>query len=477
MSENVKSLIVPEMDLKIAFRHNGKMNHNPTRRRFALVGTGSRSRMFLDALSKTYQDQGELVGLCDRNEGRLEFTRKQYAEKFPAVKTYRAEDFDQMIAETQPDEVIVTTQDSFHDEYIIRAMELGCDTVTEKPMTTDAAKCQRIIDAQARTGKRCRVTFNYRYSPPRTQVKDLLMSGVIGDVLAVDFHWLLDTYHGADYFRRWHRKKENSGGLLVHKSTHHFDLVNWWLSSVPEEVYATGHRRYATPETGDRLGLTNRGERCRDCAEKARCTYFLDLETKGKLKGLYLDQEKHDGYFRDRCIFSPDIDIEDTMNVLVHYRNKVKLNYSLHVFSAWEGYEIAFHGTKGRLEHKCNETVYVSGDGTVQGALKKEGTYTRVFPLRETAYEVDLWEAQGGHGGGDNPLLDDIFGTKKEDPYYRAADHRSGAYSILCGVAGNQSMETGQSVKISELVNGLTDPDYAPMPDSSTPLPMPPLMK
>ena len=66
------------------------------------------------------------------------------------------------------------------------------------------------------------------------------MSGVIGDVLSVDFHWMLDTHHGADYFRRWHRNKQNSGGLMVHKATHHFDLVNWWLSSVPERGLCHG---------------------------------------------------------------------------------------------------------------------------------------------------------------------------------------------------------------------------------------------
>jgi predicted dehydrogenase len=77
------------------------------------------------------------------------------------------------------------------------------------------------------------VTFNYRYSPFRSQVKELLMSGEIGDVLSVDFHWLLNTVHGADYFRRWHSNKAISGGLMVHKATHHFDLVNWWLSDMP----------------------------------------------------------------------------------------------------------------------------------------------------------------------------------------------------------------------------------------------------
>ncbi len=137
-----------------------------------------------------------------------------------------AEEFDRMIAEQKPDIVIVTTVDGYHHLYIIRGMELGCDVISEKPMTIDAGKCQKIIDTQARTGKRCTIAFNYRYSPPRTQVKEILMSGEIGEILSVDFHWMLNTFHGADYFRRWHSQKKYSGGLMVHKATHHFDLVN-----------------------------------------------------------------------------------------------------------------------------------------------------------------------------------------------------------------------------------------------------------
>ncbi len=66
------------------------------------------------------------------------------------------------------------------------------------------------------------------------------MSGEIGKVTSVDFSWYLDTRHGADYFRRWHRLREKSGSLWVHKSTHHFDLVNWWLDADPVEVWAVG---------------------------------------------------------------------------------------------------------------------------------------------------------------------------------------------------------------------------------------------
>ena len=445
------------------------------RTRYAQVGLGGRHEMFRDAIAGEYSEHCEMVALCDLNPGRLELARNALRRNGGCdVPGYGAGDFDKMIAETRPGCVIVTTKDCHHDEYICRALELGCDTITEKPMTTDDAKCRRIIETQRRTGRRVRVTFNYRYSPPRTQVKDLLMSGVIGNVLSVDFHWMLDLHHGADYFRRWHRNKENSGGLLVHKATHHFDLVNWWLSTVPERVYASGRRRFYTPETADRYGLTRRAERCLGCPEAARCPFHLDLEENDGLRALYLECERHDGYYRDRCVFSAEIDIEDSMNLVVDYRGGVKMSYSLNAFAPWEGHVITFNGTRGRLEHKCEETVYVNADGSVPGALKKEGTWTRVYPHWRPPYEVELWTAEGGHGGGDEPLVADVLSPDPPtDRYLRAADQRAGAWSILTGVAANRSIAEGGPVRIDELVPDLELPDYPPMPGPDEPLPLP----
>lgn len=410
--------------------------------------------MFRDAILNDFPEHNTLVAVCDRNAGRVALAS---GGKLPG---YGAEQFEQMIREQKPDCVIVTTMDATHDDYMCRAMELGCDVMTEKPMTTDAAKCQRILDTQRKTGRKVTVTFNYRYAPFRSQVKDMLLRGVIGDVLSVDFHWMLDTHHGADYFRRWHRKKANSGGLMVHKATHHFDLVNWWLGSVPERVYATGARKFYTPATAHRLGLKNPGERCHGCAEAKNCMFHLDLAGNEHLKQLYFDNEKHDGYFRDRCVFSPDMDIEDTMSVAVDYANGARLSYSLNAFCAWEGYVVSFNGTNGRIEHKCEETVYINGDGTVPGALKKEGTWTRVYPLRDAAYQVELWPSPGGHGGADPVMLKYLFdaGHQPADPLKRAADQRSGAWSILTGIAANQSIATGQAVRIAELVSGIEVP-------------------
>lgn len=442
------------------------------RKRYAVVGLGSRSRMFTGAITGKYRDGNEIVAVCDRNAGRLALAVRRIGETGASQpKPYAVDDFEKMIRETRPQYVIVTTVDATHDDYIVRALEAGCDVITEKPMTTTAEKAQRILDAVKRTGRKIRVTFNYRYSPPRTQVKDLLMSGEIGDVLSVDFTWLLNTVHGADYFRRWHSRKANSGGLMVHKATHHFDLVNWWLGAQPEQVHAFGSRQFYTPETARRMGLQGAHERCLTCPEKAKCTFYFDLAADPGLKALYLDNEKHDGYFRDQCVWRPEIDIEDTMNVMVRYDNGTQLKYALSAYDAWEGYHIAFNGTKGRLEHSIVEQAGAAGANQVQS--KSEGVTIRVIPLRGNPRDIEPWTGTGGHGGGDDVMLGEIFGSAPADKYKRVSDERAGAYSVLVGVAANRCFATGQTQKIADLVTGLTPPDRAPMPDHTLRVPMP----
>jgi predicted dehydrogenase len=447
----------------------------PARRRCAIVGLGSRHELYQDGIEKVHAPWAELVALCDSNPGRIELARARSARNgAPVPPGYTADKFDDLLRERRPEVVIVTTADSAHHDYIVRAMNAGCDVITEKPMTIDAEKCRQILDARRRTGRRCRVTFNYRYSPPRSQVKDLLMSGVIGDVLSVDFHWLLNTHHGADYFRRWHAQKRNSGGLFVHKSTHHFDLVNWWLGAVPTSVAATGKREFYTAEMARRMGLSGPHERCLTCPEKDRCGFYFDLAAVPNLKALYLDCEGDDGYFRDRCIFRPEIDIEDTMNALVTYDTGATLSYSLNAFNAWEGYIVAFNGTKGRLEHTLVESVYVNGTETVQGGVAQDGVKIRVIPLRGAGYDVEPWSAEGDHGGGDRLMLEDIFlPSPTPDKYLRAADERAGACSIMVGIAANRSLQTGARVQIADLIGELPHPDYPPMPSRTAPVPMP----
>jgi predicted dehydrogenase len=431
------------------------------KKRYAIVGTGSRAGMFVNAIVETYSDVAEIVAFCD-----LSFTRmgwynakiNQMAGLSPRP-TYHATQFDQMIAETKPDVVIVTTIDATHHHYIVRAMELGCDVITEKPMTTDIDKTRQIFDAIDRTGRSLRVTFNYRYAPAYTKLREVVLSGAIGQPRSVDFSWMLDTRHGADYFRRWHREKVNSGGLLVHKATHHFDLVNWWIGSYPHEVTALGNLGFYGKENAESRGEDYSYTRYTGVEDAQNDPFGLFLDRDDTLRGLYLDAESETGYLRDRNVFGEPITIEDTMSVSVRYNNGALLSYCLIAYSPWEGLRVAITGTKGRVELDIMESInHVFGDGrSDNGNLNNsKGPFKQAtMRLHKTFGEsvvLDVPMGEGGHGGADPVMLEQLFSlTPPHDPFNRAASHVDGAASILTGIAANESMRRRSSVFIQDL--------------------------
>ncbi|WP_232230125.1 Gfo/Idh/MocA family oxidoreductase [Bacillus sp. J37] len=403
---------------------------------------------------RDFKETCQLVAFCDLNQTRMDYANRLLEERYDhsQINTYLHTEFEQMIEKEKPDTVVVTSVDRTHHTYIIKALELGCDVVTEKPMTVDAEKCQAIIDAVHRTGKEVRVAFNYRYAPHNTKLRELIMNDVIGQVNSVNFEWALDTQHGADYFRRWHRDKRNSGGLLVHKSTHHFDLVNFWLGTTPETVYAAGGLRFYGRENAESRGITQFYQRAHGSKFAKEDPFAIDLEGNQHLKAMYLDAEIEDGYQRDQSVFGDGINIEDTLGVMVTYKNKAILNYSLNAYLPWEGYMVSFNGTKGRIEVRIREQSYINSGGSKDEEGKVQEKSIMVMPMFGQPYEVDVVEGTGGHGGGDPVLLQDIFGTPVKDEFNRAATHVDGAMSILTGIAGNISLSTGQPVKVDELI-------------------------
>lgn len=421
--------------------------------RYVQVGLGARARLFHAAIVQKYSDTSEITAVCDINAVRLQMTQNRIRKLAGYdVNLYGADEFDKMIEVEKPDCVIVTSIDRTHHKYIIRALELGCDVITEKPMTVDADKCQQIIDAVKRTGKNVRVAFNYRYAPYHSKVRELMMQNVIGDVKQIHFEWLLNTSHGADYFRRWHRDKRNSGGLLVHKSTHHFDLVNFWLHTRPKQVFAYGDLMFYGRENAENRGMTKFYYRTYGAENAKGDPFALDLTDNKFMTNFYLNAEQEDGYLRDQSVFGDGISIEDTMNVLVKYESGAQMSYSLNAYSPKEGFRVVFTGTNGRLEMEVSEAVYINGGGAAEMEGAAETYSIKVYPLFGTPYDVECEEVSGGHGGGDDVLLDDLFGTPTEDPLHRAAGYEDGAMSILTGIAANKSIATGMPVNIKELV-------------------------
>ena len=432
------------------------------RERYALVGTGHRAQMYLDAMRGAHADVAELVAWSDSNPGRLDFYEREFEAAGASVPLrFAPADLERTIAEQAIDRVIVTSPDFTHADLVSRSLLAGADVVVEKPITIDADGLRQIASAIETSGRSVVTTFNYRYSPRNSALRELVGSGAIGDVTSVHFEWVLDTVHGADYFRRWHRDKQSSGGLLIHKASHHFDLVNWWIDSTPERVYASGGLRFYGAANAAARGLGERPTR----ETAAGDPFVLDLAADPRLKGLYLDNEHVDGYRRDRDVFDPDITIEDNLALVVDYASGATMSYSLNAHSPWEGYRVMVNGTAGRAELEVVErgAVPIGDDGVVvvdpsatpleasAGNLRPEGERLVLQRHWEAAVEVPIPDGIGSHGGGDAYLLEHVFNRVTVDPLGRPAGYADGVAAVSVGIAGNRSLATGLPVLVADL--------------------------
>lgn len=470
------------------------MTVGSTPSRAVVVGTGSRAQMFTEALAR--RPHLRVAALCDPNPVRIAHHQRLLKEAGePEAATWSPAEFERRLRADDIQEVVVTCVDALHDGYIVPALRAGCRVVTEKPMTTDAAKCRRILETVGETGNHLTVAFNYRFNPVHEEVHRQLSGGAIGEVLSVHFEWLLDTRHGADYFRRWHREKQHSGGLMVHKSSHHFDLVNWWLGARPEEVFGYGGLGFYGRAAGERSGYRREYERAHGATAARDDPFALELAGNDALRSLYLDAEGVDGYHRDRNVFGDGITIEDDMALLVRYDTGATMTYHLTAYSPWEGYRVMFNGTRGRLELEVEESRWQppvlgtsSGRGAVHGdqALANAGGPRLVLrPLWEPPREVALPEFDhAGHGGGDERMLDVLYGpvdpaatgktavdgadvpdtretpdtsdasdaSDTSDASRRSATEEDGALALATGLAANRSFADGKPVATADVV-------------------------
>lgn len=436
-----------------------------TTTRYGLIGTGMRARMYVGAITGAHSDRAELVALFDVNPGRLEVHAAAIAAAgAPAPSLNSPDDLERVIRDERIDRIIVTSPDFTHAEMIVRAHAAGADVVVEKPLTIDVAGARAIARSVEETGREVVVTFNYRYSPRNSALKEVVASGRIGDVTSVHFEWVLDTGHGADYFRRWHSDKSKSGGLLIHKASHHFDLVNWWIDDVPRRVFASGGLRFYGAEQAEGRGLGERPDRG-TVDDSASDPFLLDLRTDPALDELYLRNEGFDGYLRDRDVFRRGITIEDNLSLVVDYEKGPSMSYSLNAHSPWEGYTVAINGTKGRAELTVVERGSVLERGTIDPSASPEtGQAESIRPPQERlvvqnhwarAEQVPIPDDAGAHGGGDVLLLRDVFEGPGDDPLGRPAGWIDGLRSVSVGIAGNESLRTGDPVLVGDLGLGV----------------------
>jgi hypothetical protein len=179
---------------------------------------------------------------------------------------------------------------------------------------------------------------------------------------------------------------------------------------------------------------------------------------------LYLNNEHHDGYIRDACLWRNEIDIFDKMGVLVKYANGVQVTYSLTTYSPYEGFRLAFNGKLGRLEtwEGVPSLMQAQQDqAELHAAEMDQSTHANAeLDFHEIVTQSNFGEfrriklpfIRKGHWGGDSIIMDEILRQKIANPgLHQSADYRDGAMAVLIGIAARTSIDEGRAVRIDEL--------------------------
>jgi predicted dehydrogenase len=309
------------------------------------------------------------------------------------------------------DFVLLATPNHLHAAYAGEICDRGLGLLIEKPMAVNVRDLNRIVAAERRNKVRVFVGFCMRYNRLFARAKELILSGAIGRPRLVSFQ---DYYSmGRHYFRGRNRFERMSGGLLVEKACHSFDLMSWLAGSEPVRTSCFGRLSVFTPKAGA-------SERCSDCKLAADC--FDAMKSRS-------------GYDEPICVYNSEKDVDDTDAVLVELASGCLASYVECFYSP-------------TVERRFS---IVGDEGELIGSEERARLETRRLRDREWTL-VDIDYGPGGHRGAD-PLM--VTAALRYFRNEAAGDETvgsdAGRTSVLTALAAQRSAKEGRVVALAEI--------------------------
>ncbi len=316
--------------------------------------------------------------------------------------------YQEILKRSDVDAVAVTSPDFCHEEHAIAALEAGKDVFCEKPLTITTEGCDRILEAWHKSGKHLMVGFNMRYMNIFRCMKEIVGSGVIGEVKAV---WVRHFVgHGGEwYYHNWMANRKNTTSLLLQKASHDFDMIHWISNSYTKRVAAFGSLDFYGGDKPNDL-------ECPTCPERDKCNEFQIRP------------------YHQYCAFRKEVDVEDNSTVIMELENGVKATYSQCHFAPDYFRNYTFIGTEGRVENL---------DDQFKVTVLTRNQSKKWKNLSNRTYDVK--PAEGEHGGADPVICRDFIDmliTGKEP----VATPVAGRMSVAVGCAATESMRAGGKV-------------------------------
>lgn len=365
---------------------------SPTHR-FAIIGVGTIGKEHMRVA--TLLGRARIHGIYDPEKRSLDVAEVEFA-KISSDTLVRYPDLDSACADPDVDAYFICTPNYTHYEVLCTVIKTGKPIFVEKPMATTVADAAKMVEMVNSYSSFIQIGLQYRYKRQYVEAfHEALERRSLGEIKTISMSEHRPPF--LDKVGQWNKFKEFSGGTLVEKSCHYFDLINLMAESEPVRVFASG----------------------------AQAITFTDFEKDGKAS-----------------------DVEDHAFAIVEYKNGVKANFTLNMFCPEFEEEMIVVGDKGRLiaREKFYYHQQKPSTGTIDIELGEEG------PSKSSVVTYPKLIEESGHHG--STFYEHIaFMDQLDGKEVRCATAEQGLWAVVVAAAAQRSIETGQPVMIKDLIS------------------------
>lgn len=409
-----------------------------------IIGAGSRGSSFSEYIQR-HPEEARLVGVAEPRP----FYRQRVVDQHQVPADKAAEDWQALTDQAKfADAVIIATPDREHAAPAEAFAARGYAILLEKPMATNAADCRRIVAAVTQAGVLFAVFHDFRYMSYTRRLKEIIASGLIGEIASIQHLEPVGYWHYAhSYVRGNWRNEAGSSSMLLAKSCHDIDWLRYILGQRCLQVSSFGSLTHFVK--ANKPAAAGTALRCRDCAYETMCPYSSTRFYLGRLRqGNYgwpldvvtpvfteeaLEQALCQGPY-GRCVYECDNDVVDHQVVNLLYENGATASFTMTAFSELSDRKTTIFGTLGEL----------------RGDISKILHYDFLSEKSQVIDCTPLGAPQGGHWDGDANVLKAFFyaaATGDTRPILSGANETLETH--LTVFAAEQSRREGRTVEVT----------------------------
>lgn len=402
-----------------------------------IIGAGGRGRVY-SAYAKNFPGSMKVIGVSDINE----FRCKRMSEQHGVSEENQMGDWSEVFKRPKfADVVFIATPDDLHYEPCMKALDLGYHVLLEKPAAQSEKECVNIMNKAIEKKKLVVLSHVLRYAPYFVELRKLIQSGKLGQILSVQHLEPIGMEHMMHSYVRgnWHNSKKTTPIILA-KSCHDLDIIRWMLDQPCDEVSAFGDvmcfKKENAPEGCAKFCLDCAKETEANCPFSAKKIYYdrrswcgnFDLTGDNDQKGEQILKYLKDTHY-GRCVFNAENDQCDHYVMNMKFKNGTTCSFSMEGMTSYEGRFTRIMGTKGD----------VVGD-------MRQFTFHDFLTKKNHKWSSKSYD---GHGGGDFILVRDfLIAATNNDPEGASSTIQSSIESHVMGFRAEESRKTGKTMKM-----------------------------